>query len=374
MNVPVQHLVGRYPSKEQLTLKGIWGGGLYEEEELPYLNRGWCWKTLLLSDQGEGSWFDIATSRAAATPEDSVRQLTGETAVEQDTDDAPLDDRLKEHATAQEQLQIIQLDVSRLLLDPIFTVPEVQNDMVEILRQYMLESGRPYKQGFHELCGMFYMQLYRNGYRDGIQHTTLHMFKEFIAEVAVTFYDEGNLIEWTKNTFEPILRHALPGLYEQLLMHHELDNSIWLIRWSRLLFLREFELEYTLCLWDHLLTFRYPVSQLVAAIIVVCLTLIVQELHSCEDHGDLMSILLHYPSSKLLSAPQMIRSARTLLDLWLAEQYEDMQLICDSLIKSHNGAWFGRMQAAADGGHRLRLEERLKRRVGERIRRHHSVR
>ncbi|AET41527.1 GTPase-activating protein GYP6 Ecym_8243 [Eremothecium cymbalariae DBVPG len=377
MNMSVQHLVNKYHSKEQLSQTGIWEGVLYEADTKRYLDRGWCWKILLLSEVDLDEWSEMEQPVAATYGVDKVRNLTEghlEQLREVSGDMVVQDDRLKERASLEEQVEIITLDVQRLLIDRIFAEQNVQDDMIAILSQYTEETGRPYKQGYHELCGILYMQLYHNGYRESIRHTSIQMVKCFLGKVAPTFYDEGNLIQWTKETFEPMLSHASPQIYEQLLFHHQLDNSIWLIRWTRLLFLREFDLDYTIQLWDHILTFRYPVPELVAAIAVVSLVLVVQELHSCEDHGDLMALLLHYPVENLTPPRQLMKTTKLLVEYWLSGQHSRMQPVCDTLIEEHNSDWYRRMKDSADSGQRLRLEERLKRRAESRLKGRASVR
>ncbi|AMD22741.1 HHL029Wp [Eremothecium sinecaudum] len=310
MKVTIQHLINRYHSKDELINSGIWDGTLYNPGEERFFDRSWCWRTLLLSGHNDNNWSDSPSPPAFGEHSIVFRALTD---CIPSSEVVEIDDRLKDHQQLDEQLQSIKLDVCRLKLDKIFTEAKVQQDLANILIKSVKETGRPYKQGYHELCAVFYMQLRRDDYNDDICESVSQMFNILLKHIK-EFYIESNLINWTRTTFEPLLEHAFPQLHKLLLHRHCIDNSIWLIRWSRLLFLREFELSYTLQLWDHLFSFRYPLPDLVAAVAVTCQGLVEQDLNKCEDVGDILGILLRYPTNRLLSPRHLMQSAGSLLD------------------------------------------------------------
>ncbi|SCV05527.1 LANO_0H09450g1_1 [Lachancea nothofagi CBS 11611] len=380
----VEHLIKRYGTREELAKHGVWRGELYRAEESSFMDRGWCWKTLLLGDGDEPLVTDLAivpeNSLASspvhsATRQYGIRNLTSERAsthplmtiddaahtISKDGDD----DRLKEKVSVQETLDIIELDVSRLLLDPIFESAECKKEMVEILYNYVLYNQTSYKQGYHELCGAVYMQMFRE-VPDTRKLNTLNIFNKLMKRARSVFYEEAALLQFAEFKFDRIFRITVPKLHHLLTKHHGLDNAVWLIRWTRLLFLREFDLNYVLRIWDHLLTFMIPLEDLVACCIVVLLIAITRDLYACEDQGEVIGLLLHYPSHRLIDCVELMKQSASLYELYVTKQFSDMEGLGENLCKVHNRQWYDKQTQVVDHN-RLRLEERLKRRVGLRL-------
>ncbi|SCU86795.1 LAME_0D07690g1_1 [Lachancea meyersii CBS 8951] len=381
----IQHLVQRYGTREDLTRRGIWRGDLYNAEESRFLDRGWCWKTLLLRGEDELLVTELAPVPEKAAIEEAqlhpdrtqsrLRNLTPERArthpLMHGEDEANLgnqdaEDRLKEKISVQETLQIVRLDISRLLLHPMFESTECKAEMVQILYNYVMHNQISYKQGYHELCGAVYMQM-ANESCETRKLNTLNIFNKLMERARPVFYEEAALLDFAHFKFDRILKLTMPKLHHLLTKHHGLDNAVWLIRWTRLLFLREFDLNYVLKVWDHLLTFVIPLEDLVACCIVVLLIAIARDLYSCEDQGEVISILLHYPSDKLIDCVELMNKSAGLYELYVTKQYADMKGLGENLCKVHNRQWYDKQTQVADQN-RLRLEERLKRRIGQRLR------
>ncbi|CEP62061.1 GTPase-activating protein GYP6 LALA0_S04e06876g [Lachancea lanzarotensis] len=377
----IQHLIQRYGTREELVKKGVWRGDLYSAAEVRFLDRGWCWKTLLLT--GEDG---LLVTKVAEVPDNTVlddaplhrnklqsrvRTLTPERTnthpLVQSDEDRNNEDRLKEKISLHDTLEIIRLDISRLLLDPMFESVECKAEMTQILYNYVVHNHTSYKQGYHELCGAVYMQM--AGEECGARKlNTLNIFNKLMKRVRPVFYEETALLHFSQVKFDRIFKLTMPKLHHLLTVHHGLDNAVWLIRWTRLLFLREFDLNYVLKVWDHLLTFVIPLDDLIACCVVVLLIALTRDLYSCEDQGEVISILLHYPSDKLIDCVELMKNSASLYELYVTKQHQDMKALGDNLCRIHNRQWYDK-QAQVSDQNRLRLEERLKRRVGQRLKR-----
>lgn len=367
MSSKIQHLVERYQSRDRLSRQGVWKGELYTPQEIPFLHRGWCWRTLLLSDEDElivslevVPDTEELESRRNSPVKPTTHGIRRLTPVMAESHPLTLEDPLKEQIPMDETLDIISLDLERLLIDDIFSKESVKNEMKRILYNYVIYNNTSYKQGYHELCGTIYLQMQGNG-QDEVMVNTFNIFNKLMKHVQPVFYTEGKLIEWCRNTFGSILKHTSPKLHDLLVKHHRMDNTIWLIRWTRLLLLREFDMDYVLKIWDHLLTFQYPIEGLMACMIVVLLIVVSQELHCCEDQGDLISILLHYPREKAIDVVELLKYSGNLYELWASKQFEDMKGVGDTLCKIYSREWYEKCQGI--DVNRLRLEERLRKRV-----------
>lgn len=365
----VQYLISKYHTKHKLSSDGVWKGKLYESNEIQFFNRGWCWKTLMLFDEDDFNDYwssldpipqnlkDYVVNKRINFASNNLRQLTP-IDITDDQQSSDYDDPLKEKIPISETLNIIDLDLKRLIIDPCLQSPELSNELKLILFNFINKTNFPYKQGYHEICGVIFLQLINDENRS---INTLNIFQKFMKTIIPSFYLEENLIKWTNNVFNKILKVTCPYIHQLLVEYHGLDNSIWLIRWTRLIFLREFDISYTLMIWDHLMTMKFYTETLIACIITICLILISQELFSCEDHGDLLSLLLHYPTEKTINCVKLLKHASNLSDLFQNGQFDDMEIIGDTILKIHNPSWFENARHLEFN--RLRLQERLRTKV-----------
>ncbi|CAM9020199.1 unnamed protein product [Wickerhamomyces anomalus] len=191
-------------------------------------------------------------------------------------------------------LDVIKMDVDRLVIDPIFQKDEIKDDIIQILYNY--DKFTPYKQGFHEICGLIYLELYRDNINnEKIKIETFNIFTSLMLSVVPNFYIEDNLIGWCISIFNKYLKLTDSALYDFFIKTHKIESQIWLIRWVRLLFMRELGISNTVKILDMFLCFDYDISKLVPFVIIISLIKIKLRLVECEDNGEVLTLLLHYP-------------------------------------------------------------------------------
>lgn len=191
-------------------------------------------------------------------------------------------------------LDVIKMDVDRLIIDPIFQKDEIKQDIIQILYNY--DKFTPYKQGFHEICGLVYLQLYLdNPENEKIKIETFNIFTSLMLSVVPNFYIEDNLIGWCISVFNKYFKLTDGALYDFFVKTHKIESQIWLIRWVRLLFMRELGISNTVKILDMFICFDYDLSKLVPFVIIISLIKIKLRLVECEDNGEVLTLLLHYP-------------------------------------------------------------------------------
>lgn len=414
--------VDQYESRESLIRRGVWKGDLYKTVDVNKGSRGWLWKTLVLDDDQEvkelmpvpilteGSEDPTsAIVQSANRPRDNlIRRLTpvatkahplsqkqigdmrdkgeleGQKVVEGDEDD-------EDGMSVSEKLEIIDLDLSRLMLDKIFQEPLVHARMKQIMYNFLMRKGASspssYKQGYHEILGIIFLQLdearrnneggnndnsnNNNDDDDGdavMMNQVLCIFEKIMKQMVGVFYNETRLIKWDSDVFQPILNNSCPELYKLIYSNqHHHTNIIWLIRWTRLLFIRELPRDYTLIIWDHILTFTYPLDTLIACIIVTLLVNNYQNLmEKIEDHNDIVEFMLHYSlnSSSMIDCVELCKMSGNLCELWYLQDFTAMKLVADSFLKIRfNVENKTTPKAVKIDPNRKRLEDRLRKRV-----------
>lgn len=267
----------------------------------PYFSRSFLWKSLALNSYTNSSFQQVEFLSSRPTMYDPL--------------------------TNDEELDVIKVDVDRLLLDPIFAREEIKNDMMDILYTFSKQVAS-YRQGFHELCGVVYLNLYRDGAaasRD-LRTDCYHIFSHLVAQhVIPTYYNQDAFLGWCVSIFNKYLLLIDPSLYELLIKYHNIDSQIWLIRWCRLLFLRELGLQNTEALLDFLWCYDADLTKLVPFLIIILLVRVKMSLVECEDQGELLYLLLHYPfhqytrqeiQEMVQFATQMYQSPESELKAW----------------------------------------------------------
>ncbi|CCE63329.1 hypothetical protein TPHA_0E02370 [Tetrapisispora phaffii CBS 4417] len=450
-------VINKYDGIEQLIQNGIWRGELYNNHVVTENNRGWLWKTIVLhgdvidntlnnGENVDGNFNNILIPVPIVTdqngntlianlknnndgrnlnkPNRGIRRLTpmqaeinplsdnnneGDTKYENEKrKEASNDDDELITMSLEDTLEIIDLDLSRLLLNPIFQHPTVHSQMRQILFNYIysiqnnaenintsvIQVNKNYQQGFHELLGMIYLQLFRysNSLATSINHEhdnniilmndVFQIYKKLMKQMVPTFYTRANLIRWENEKFKPILKLCSKKLYEVLYTkNEELTNLIWLLRWIRLIFLRELPMDYVVVIWDHILTFQYPIDLFMICLIVSLLLNIYEDLITDDDDydkDDIIEKLLHFEETagtKLISCIELCKMSGNLCELYMYENYQDMACICDTFVKVRIGEdTFEKLsQLDADkqpmkkqpsiDPNRKRLEDKLKSRV-----------
>lgn len=386
-----QLTIEKYETREKLVLNGIWSGEIYKTADLTSgSGRGWLWKTLVIDGDADVEEAvevpNLEEDLEGMSPgrririrrQSSIRRLTpvevakhplqssntGEDTGSKEEDDTCL----------REKLEIIDLDLSRLMLDDIFQQEQVHSEMRQILYNYLVRNDEDssYKQGYHELLGMIYLQLHQDeGADQGTDQKKMRLrnalciFERLMKNMTL-FYNEAQLIKWDEKEFRPILNACCPRLYDIVCCSDNHTNLLWLIRWTRLLFMRELPRDYTLIIWDHLFTGLYPVHTLIACLIVVMLLnnykLFVDEV---EDHNDLVELMLHFQSriTSMVDCVELCKMAGNLCELWYAQDINSMKLISDNFLKiKFNVDKESEPEESLDPNRR-RIEEKLRKRV-----------
>ena len=192
-----------------------------------------------------------------------------------------------------------------------FREPATQSMLLEILFVYCkLNRDIGYRQGMHEVLAPMLWVIYCDAIdlkqtsneddlvtscldANFIEHDAFTLFG-IVMQTVKTFYEMGNssepvttgmlnsspIVERSKRIHENYLHHADPELAEHLTAI-EILPQIFLIRWVRLIFGREFPFEDVLALWDILFA-EDPALELVDLVSVSMLLRIRWQRESCS--------------------------------------------------------------------------------------------
>ncbi|CDK25988.1 unnamed protein product [Kuraishia capsulata CBS 1993] len=254
----------------------------------------------------------------------------GRTRVEHD----PLSSQRSPRMTDLNALQAIVTDVERLFPQmPAYFIRNLANKraVVEILFVWWKLHGDTYQQGLHEIAGLVFVELYKEALdpvklqkkrKDGSEIVELdvtdtailelydvnhlkadvyHIFARIVARPYELYYGESSLLE---ESIKFNLKLHRCDRYHFVLLNNKLkiEPSIWLIRYYRLLLLRELGVDSSLPLWDKMVSFGYvnkrkeplDTTLLLPYIVIILLSLIRPETMQ-SDYGEVMYLLLHYP-------------------------------------------------------------------------------
>ncbi|KAH3663490.1 hypothetical protein WICMUC_005929 [Wickerhamomyces mucosus] len=337
-------------------------------DSIIYFNRSYLWKSVLLNSFKAEFEQDELHQLPHENPGTDNDNWVGHSKVElsrEGVDQDPLDNHHDKPETngfkdETDILAVIKMDVERLIIDPIFQQEEIKNDIIQILYNY--DKFTPYKQGFHEICGLIYLQLYRDkslifSSKD-IQLETFSIFTALMNSLTPNFYNEDNLVGWCISTFNKYLLLIDPNLYDLMIKHYKIESQIWLIRWVRLIFLRELGLNNTYKVLDHLICFDYDITKLIPFIIIIFLIKIKMSLVTCEDQGEILYLLLHYPYQEYTN-DEITEIVRFSIQLYNSSEL-NMKIIGTNINKNyHKGLNWDKIKNLD----KLRLELKLQRRV-----------
>ncbi|CCD13581.1 unnamed protein product [Trypanosoma congolense IL3000] len=187
------------------------------------------------------------------------------------------------------------LDADRIDWDiQLFSFPDTRESLRDILLNYCVQHDCEYKQGMHEVAAfVFYIthsdatkieQLYREHQQgcpslpgafrficpiDDVTALSYHLFDAIMSERGVnltSWYFErpasrNSGIKTAMNRVQSVLLLLLDKeLHKQMDVVYELPPATYLLRWLRLLFLREFSLEQCADLWDVFLSERFAAA------------------------------------------------------------------------------------------------------------------
>ncbi|KAH3681319.1 hypothetical protein WICPIJ_007721 [Wickerhamomyces pijperi] len=266
-----------------------------------------------------------------------------------------------------DSLDIIKVDVPRLLLSPLFTSQSIQDDIVQILYNYD-HSYTSYRQGYHELCGLIYLVLHEDSddetssliSRSDFNKEVFTTMINFIGPIVSQFYIEDSILGWSVSIFNRNLLLVDYPLYELLLKYHHIETQIWVIRWVRLILLRELGLQNSTRFVDFMWSYDSDITKLMSYIIIILLIRIKLSLVECEDSGEVLYLLLHYPYIEYSDSDicQMIEFA-----IQMDQCHGDEKKLKEVGVQCNK--WFHKgfkWEKVKDLG-KLRLELKLKRRV-----------
>lgn len=235
-------------------------------------------------------------------------------------------------------LETLVADVDRLfpqLPDCFINKRHNKIKVIEILYIWWKLNGGIYQQGIHELVGLIFIHVKNEsvhpaniskrkvGASEGsnvelsplekeivefadsnyVCHDVFNIFNRFINLVVDKYYSETSLLQESIK-FDLILHQLDKFQYILFKNRLKIDSTIFLLRYYRLLFIRELGLNSTVLLWDKLMAFGYLNKQngdtqlnltpLLPYITILLLSKIkAKTIYS--DYGETLFMLLHYP-------------------------------------------------------------------------------
>jgi TBC1 domain family member 5 len=250
-------------------------------------------------------------------------------------DDHPLNPSSSSHwaflRTSEALRQEVAQDVERCMPeDPFFRDAEVQRNLGDLIfvwcRENVASEGSGgYRQGMHELAGVVMSVVHGDAAEFGgakgeqgletfkeifdttyVEHDTFALFS-CVMEFARQWYyipagekeNDGDspMLATSRRLFYDMLPKADPELAAHL-KRLDVLPQIFLMRWVRLLFGREFKMEEVQRMWDLLFSFVTGKEEFGRVVEGTCLVMILRirwELLEADTNGALM-LLLRYPS------------------------------------------------------------------------------
>ncbi|KAG5481606.1 hypothetical protein LSCM1_05630 [Leishmania martiniquensis] len=238
--------------------------------------------------------------------------------------------------------QAVEKDMSRFCWDdPPFDDVGAKETVADILLKYSILEGKEYMQGFHEIVAFLYYACHRDkimGERFIREHPALRsdaffkLFEMVYADLPATVYalfrrilgdeDGGmSLAKWyyvesysgqsgvvaaCHRVQQDLLSRVDPALQHLLNAVYGIESVIYLVRWLRLLFLREFSPEQALRIWTTVFCERYLVVEEQRAPFIldksVALYFAVEMLRHIHgalatDHERALQLLMKYPAT-----------------------------------------------------------------------------
>lgn len=195
-----------------------------------------------------------------------------------------------------------------------------KRQLIEIL--YVWSKCNPkvgYKQGFHEILGLIYINLRKDSLdipntntfaQDDLKILTLFdnkfichdlftIFNNFMVKsgIIANFYENEHILLEFIELFNNYLMKVDQLIHYSLISKLKLESQLWCIRYLRLILLREIghDLSVISYLWDKLIVVdNNKIPQLIIFIIIVMLINLKSNLIIC-DFSESLSMLLHYP-------------------------------------------------------------------------------
>lgn len=222
----------------------------------------------------------------------------------------------------QSRVNEIKLDVDRTHQDmPFFRSSVVQLSLINVLFVFGKSNNLQYRQGMNEVCALIYYVA--NAGVDTLsdlpagedpvevkEALTFAIFSSLMLKVGIAdfFYSQSVIEQSDSNNNSPLLercdkifdmlRQKDARLHKHLIMN-DISPNLFLLRWVRLLFSREFSFSNTLLLWDFLFANlnggqRLEFPSAVDCVAVAMLLHVRQSLLNSDNSG-CFTLLLKYP-------------------------------------------------------------------------------
>ncbi|KAI5804343.1 rab-GTPase-TBC domain-containing protein [Geopyxis carbonaria] len=307
--------------------------------------RSICWKLFLVcSEFAPESWLVTLNSQRntySQLCEEHLKLLHEESALgAPDIDPLAEDDSnpWEKYRKDDELRREIFQDIERCMPDNhFFRDPKIQSSLLNILFVYCkLNQDVSYRQGFHEIAAVIFWvvwcdSVYPDTSRDHacetldtdkmitealdfnfIEHDTFTLFQTVMYS-AKAWYELGDgdfkgqqslgsspIVQKSKYIHETLLMVTDPELGNHL---KELDvlPQVFLIRWIRLLFSREFPFEELLVVWDYL--FAEDTDLHLVDLVCVAMLLRIRWQLMEADYSTALTLVLRYPSPHPPSLP-----------------------------------------------------------------------
>lgn len=230
-------------------------------------------------------------------------------------------------------------DMSRLFWDaPLFRDPRTKEAVSDILLKYCLMEDREYKQGLHEVVAFLYYACHRDqvlAERFAREQPSLRgsavlaLFEQVYADVSAAVYalfrrivgeedgglglarwyyvdnerDQSGVVVACERVQQDLLVRVDAPLQHLLDAEYGIQSVVYLVRWLRLLFLRELPFEQLLPMWTVLFCERFVAAAAATPFVLdnsVALYLAAQMLRHihdglAHDAGDALRLLMKYP-------------------------------------------------------------------------------
>jgi hypothetical protein len=200
-----------------------------------------------------------------------------------------------------------------------------------------------YRQGIHELLAVIYIAANSSNHplmpKKYLEHDTASIFFK-IMPLVQHFYDfdpqrnskfDSPVILACKRIQYDFLKSVDPELF-QLMVSYKIESQLFLLRWLRLLFCREFPIDQTLLIWDHILANTHipdTIEWLAVSMLVEIRSLLFE-----GDYVNAIQLLMKYPST--ISAQVVIQNAKSLQHRYANPIIDSTNAHCNHIVEKLN--------------------------------------
>ena len=157
-----------------------------------------------------------------------------------------------------EQMEEIWKDVTRTFPErELFQSAETQKSLQRVLFTWGKKSNKPYRQGLNEIVAIIFHAVNEDAGPDDREPITYHVYDKLMSidNVGAMFFgsgvpDENFTAKRCESIFSGVIKREAPEIHKHLDSVAEVAPSLFLLRWTRLLFAREFHIEDVIKLWD----------------------------------------------------------------------------------------------------------------------------